>query len=84
MEAGRSVGHAGGGSLFHEMLGKEEPAAMMLVDFRHEGRPVRCGSRSGPVPEVGSSYVIEIAARRHGPARTAVYAAWLGAPKWEK
>ena len=58
---GLSVGHAGGCSLRHEMFEKEEPAAMMFVDFQQEGRPVkRCLLGAGPVPEACSSFFREI------------------------
>ena len=66
--AGLSVGHAGCCSLLHEMFGKEEPAAMMFVDFQHEGRPVvRCLFGAGPVPEAYSSYRSEIARKTQLP-----------------
>ena len=43
------------------MFGKEEPAAMMFVDFQQECRPViRCQFGAGPVPEAGRSYRSEI------------------------
>ena len=49
-------------SLRHEMFGEEEPAAMMVVDFLHEGHPiVLCLFGAGPVPEAYSSYRSEIA-----------------------
>ena len=50
------------------MFGEEEPAAMMFVDFRHEGRPVvRCLFATGPVPEACLSYRSEIVPRTQLP-----------------
>ena len=43
LEVGLSVSHAGCCLFLHEMFGKEEPAAMIVIDFQHEDRPVvRC------------------------------------------
>jgi hypothetical protein len=46
------------------MFGKEEPAAMMFVDFQPEARPgVGCLFVAGPVSEADSSHRSEIAGK---------------------
>ena len=67
--ADRAVGcHAGCCSLLHEMLGKEEPVGMFVIDFSMRAAPW-CGACSGPGQGTNSSYGSEIA-RKTQPPRT--------------
>lgn len=67
------------------MFGKEETAAMMFVDFQHEGRPlVRCLFGAGPVPEADSSCRSEIARKTQLSRSDGRLGSLVGAPKWAR
>ena len=72
-------------SLRHEMFGEEEPAAMMVVDFLHEGHPiVLCLFGAGPVPEAYSSYRSETVRKTQLPRPDGRLRGPIGAPKWAR
>jgi hypothetical protein len=65
------------------MFGKEEPAAMMVIDFKHEGRPLaRCLFAAGRLPEVGFSYQGDIARKTQPPHPDGGLRLRVRAPKW--
>lgn len=63
-----SVCHAGCCAFPHEMFGKEEPVAMIVIDFSMRAAHW-CGARLGPDQGTNSSYRSEIA-RKTQPPRT--------------
>jgi hypothetical protein len=78
VEAQVVVDHAGCCSLLHEMFGKEETAAMMVVDFQQQSRAVLCLFGAGPGLEAYSSHRNENPPRPDGSLSSLVVGAAVG------